>query len=417
MRVLHVHRIAHIPQLLVRELEKNGIEAEFVEGVGTSEKIVTGSPGASSTIVANIRDYDIIHGHYALNRHTIQAFRQARKNGIPFILHCHGSDLRLLTGTSRVDLPLHYRTVSQYIRKRASGILLSTPDLIEFEPRGFYIPNPVDLDMFRPMPGVEKSDRHLILGRQIRNSGILNHIRPDIQYDCVNDGESIPWPENVRLLEHVAYEKLPEFFNHYDHMLGTFGDLISMARLEAMACGLRTFTDFDSAFSKYYNGQSPDNAPDPRQFIQRFHAPNIAIEKLTGIYDGIVSVEHLAVRSCEYAHYQHQQDIGQSGNYCNIEIADLSADNPVHQQGDTCHCQPCQDRPPQMLSHGVFFLSYAPVVQNEEDCLADHQGKCSTHKPCIQNQNVCHDCKNACCDPDIYGDLPLGISAPQCGFH
>jgi len=55
MRVLHVHRIAHIPQLLVRELEKNGIEAEFVEEVGTSEKIVTGSPGASSTIVANIR--------------------------------------------------------------------------------------------------------------------------------------------------------------------------------------------------------------------------------------------------------------------------------------------------------------------------------------------------------------------------
>ncbi len=271
MKVLHVHQIAHIPQLLVKELNKNGIEASFTEEVSA----------------AAIKNYDIIHCHYALNRHTIDAFKLARKSKISFILHCHGSDLRLLSGTERKKLPWHYKTISQYIRKRSAKILLSTPDLIEFEPRGIYIPNPVDVNHFRPMPDVEKTGRQLIMGKLISGSRILKHIKPEIQYDCVNNGEKIQWPDNVKMLNYMPYEKLPKFFNGYENMLGTFGDLISMARLEAMACGLKTFTDFEKSFTKYYDGQSPDNAPDPRQFIKQFHAPEIAVDKLIEIYDAV----------------------------------------------------------------------------------------------------------------------------------
>ena len=272
MKVLHVHQIAHIPQLLVQELKKKGIEAEFVEQAS----------------VQKIKEFDIIHGHYALNRHTIDAFKLAKKNDIPFILHCHGSDLRLLNGMKRISLPWHYKTISQHIRKRSVKILLSTPDLIEFEPRGIYIPNPVDMDLFRPMPEVEKTGRQLIMGKFITGSKILEHIKPDMKYNCVNDGEKIQWPDNVKMLDYVPYNQLPKFFNGYENMIGTFGDLISMARLEAMACGLNTFTDFEKLFAKYYDGQSPDNAENPRQFIQRFHAPEIAIAKLIEIYGEII---------------------------------------------------------------------------------------------------------------------------------
>jgi len=268
MKVLHVHQIAHIPQLLCKELRNQGVKAMFVER-------------ASPEI---IDDYDIVHGHYALNRNTIDAFRLARSRGIPFILHCHGSDLRLLTGTERVGLPFFYRKISQYIRKRSSAILLSTPDLTEFEPEGTYIPNPVDLELFRPMPEVEKTDRSLIMGKQISGSRILEFIKQDIQYDCVNNGQKIDWPANVECLEYVPYKELPEFFNRYTEMLGTFGDLISMARLEAMACGLRTFTDFEEKYISFYEGQSPDRAQEPREFITRFHSPEIAVKKLIGIY-------------------------------------------------------------------------------------------------------------------------------------
>jgi len=271
MRVLHVHQIAHIPQLLVKHLRLRGLDCEFSE---------TADPG-------KIKSFDIIHGHYALNRNTIDAFRLARKNGIPFVLHCHGSDLRLLTGTGRRRLPFHYRMVSEHIRKRSSKILLSTPDLLEFEPGGEYVPNPVDLDTFFPVSGVKKTERTLICGKQVKGSRLLEFIRPDVEYDCVNTGYPYRFPANVRTLPYVDYPRFPEFLNRYKSMIGTVGDVISMARLEAMACGLGTFTDFDAAFSEFYNRQNPDTVADPRKFIYDFHRPEIAVEKLLNVYGGI----------------------------------------------------------------------------------------------------------------------------------
>ncbi len=271
MRILHVHQIAHIPQLLVRNLRQKGLDCEFTEKADPK----------------TIKSFDMVHGHYALNRKTIDAFRLARRNRIPFIIHCHGSDLRLLTGTGRTGLPFHYRLVSEYIRNRSAKILLSTPDLIKFEPRGEYVPNPVDLEKFFPMPGAKKTGRTLICGKQVKGSKLLNFIKPDIEYDCVNTGHSFEFPDNVRILPYVDYSVFNEFLNMYESMIGTIGDLISMARLEAMACGLKTFTNFDARFAQFYNGHNPDTAADPRKFITDFHRPVIAVEKLLTVYDGI----------------------------------------------------------------------------------------------------------------------------------
>ncbi len=271
MKVLHVHQIAHIPQLLVRHLSEAGVESSFMERADASA----------------VKLHDIIHGHYALNRNTIDAFRLARKYGKSFILHCHGSDLRLLTGTGRKNLPFHYSMISKHIRDRSARIILSTPDLTEFEPRGTYIPNPVDLQRFRPMPEITKSPRHLICGKQVKGSRLLDFIKPDVEYDCVNNGYQFKFPPNVRMLPFVDYARFHEFLNGYGFMIGTVGDVISMARLEAMACGLRTFTDFDRKFISCYDGQNPDDAPEPRKFVERFHRPEISVSELLKVYDGI----------------------------------------------------------------------------------------------------------------------------------
>ncbi len=55
-----------------------------------------------------------------------------------------------------------------------------------------------------------------------------------------------------------------------------------------MACGLKTFTDFDTRFTKYYDGQNPDTVPDPRGFIERFHNPKIAVARLIEVYGDLV---------------------------------------------------------------------------------------------------------------------------------
>jgi glycosyltransferase involved in cell wall biosynthesis len=272
MKVLHVHQIAHIPQLLVRHLKSKGLDAEFVENANASQ----------------VKNSDLVHGHYALNRNTIRAFRLARKYDVPFILHCHGSDLRLLNGTGRTQLPFHYRAISEHIRKHSARILLSTPDLLEFEKRGEYVPNPVDLDRFRPMPEIDKSPRHLICGKQVKGSRLLEFVKPEIEYDCVNTGYKFDFPANVKILPYVDYSQFHEFLNHYEFMIGTVGDVISMARLEAMACGLQTLTDFDVHFTKYYGGQNPDSVKNPRDFIKQFHEPEIAVAQLIKIYGGIL---------------------------------------------------------------------------------------------------------------------------------
>ncbi len=272
MRILHVHNIAHIPPLVVRKLGERGISADFVEDVRTID----------------IKKYDIIHGHYALNRATIRAFRAANKADMPFILHCHGSDLRRISIHGRKPLPAYLSTVSKYVRKGARHIFLSTPDLIEWEKKGEYVPNPVDLERFKPMPEVETVDRSLIFGRFLEGDRAFEHIKPGRKYDGVNMAEGIKFPENVRVLPKVPHDNLPRFFNQYSDMLGTMSDLISMGRMEAMACGLRTFTGFEKAFITYYDGDNPDEASDPRAFIEKHHHPDICIDRFIEVYEKII---------------------------------------------------------------------------------------------------------------------------------
>ena len=271
MRVLHVHQIAYIPKFLAAELRKRGIEADFTEEVDAQ----------------SVKSYDMVHGHYALNKKTIRAFRAARRAKVPFILHCHGSDVRLLTGTGRRELPFHYRIISNHLRKRAAKVFLSTPDLIEFAPDGEYVPNPVNLEMFRPMPEIKRSGRVLICGKQVKGSRLLDFIEPGVEYDCVNPGYQFDFPKNVRQLPSVPREKLAGFLNSYERMIGTVGDVISMARLEAMACGLDTFTDFESTFTRYYDGTNPDTASDPRAWVRKYHSPEIIINRLLEVYEAV----------------------------------------------------------------------------------------------------------------------------------
>ncbi|MDI6887177.1 MAG: hypothetical protein QMC98_00865 [Candidatus Thermoplasmatota archaeon] len=263
MNILQVHNTANIPQLLAKTLRKLGVNCDFFE----------------STAEVDVRNYDIVHGHYALNKSTIKAFLKCKKYNVPFVLHCHGSDVRLLKANGMVKLPLHLYLTSKFLRKCS--------DLCEFS-EGIYLPNPVDLEMFKPM-SIEKSDRILICGKQIKGSNLLDYIEKDKEYDCVDFGCLPKLQKNVRIIQRVPYEELPFLLNKYRFMIGTIGDPVSMTRLCAMACGLKTFTNFPEKYTSYYNFENPDRVSDPRKFIEKYHDPMKICKYLIDKYSEIIN--------------------------------------------------------------------------------------------------------------------------------
>jgi len=272
VKVLHVHNVAYVPATLVKGLRKLGVEADFVEDAKG----------------ADVSKYDVVHVHYAVNAHSLRAISLARDAGRPVVLHHHGSDVRIVSPPRMKPLPPWWSFVSKWARKRAAKVLLSTPDLVRFCPQGEYIPNPVDLEVFFPT-GDAKLERILICGRQFKGSKLPQLIDPERQYDIVGPGYVHKLPPNVRRLPMVPRERFAAFLNQYPEMWGAFGDLVTMARLEAMACGLRTFSDFDQVYVSYYDGQNPDSVEKPREFVQRYHDSDAVAKKHLAIYEGLTS--------------------------------------------------------------------------------------------------------------------------------
>lgn len=272
MKILQVHNVAHIPQLLAETIQKLGVSCDLVENVAE----------------VNIRDYDLVHAHYALNKSTIKAFLKCKKYNIPFVLHCHGSDARLVKANGLVKLPLHLYLISKFIREHSDLVFLATPDLCAFS-KGLYLPNPVDLELFRPM-NTEKIDKILICGRQIKDSNLLDYIEKDKEYDCVDFGYLPKFQKNVRIIPQVPYEELPELLNRYRFMIGAIGDPVSMTRLCAMACELKTFTNFPEEYLVYYNFENPDKVEDPRKFVEKHHNPIKICKYMIDRYGEIINV-------------------------------------------------------------------------------------------------------------------------------
>jgi glycosyltransferase involved in cell wall biosynthesis len=271
VKVLHVHNVANVPGTLCKALRAAGVDARF-------EEQATGHL---------VRGCDVVHVHYAVNRKSLRAIRLAGKLGKPVVLHHHGSDVRIVAADGMRPLPPWWGAVAKWARKRSARVLLATPDLVDFCPWGIYVPNPVDTDIFEPM-AVEKLDRVLICGRQVKGSRLPEFVDPARRYDCINTGPALRLPANVRMLQPVPRPEFAAFLNRYSEMIGAIGDLVTMARMEAMACGLKTFSDFDEAYVEYYGGENPDRAADPRAFVLRHHAMDIAARKTVGIYEEVL---------------------------------------------------------------------------------------------------------------------------------
>jgi glycosyltransferase involved in cell wall biosynthesis len=214
-------------------------------------------------------NFDLVHIHYAYLGNV------GALGGFPYILHCHGTDLR---GSTLVTRPLIRRAL-----REASHVFYSTPDLAAYverqRPDGEFLPNPIDVQQFRPVvPASERNDVLICCGlTEVKGAGrILKACqrlaveRPDIRITAYGGGEytadfhALP---NVTVAAHQPRWKLPGLINQHGIVVGQVKiGSVGMAELEAMACARPVVTWFNE-LTAY---------PEPPPYVTAVDAVDIA---------------------------------------------------------------------------------------------------------------------------------------------
>jgi glycosyltransferase involved in cell wall biosynthesis len=184
--------------------------------------------------------FDMVHIHYAYLG-MVGILGQ-----FPYILHCHGSDVR--------EIRPYTRHLVERAIDGAARVYYATPDL-EHYVRGrrrdaTFLPNPVDTQLFRPLAPVCDNNSVLVCcslsdikgaGRILSACRILAERRPDIPITVTAGGEhtaafaDLP---NVRVVPYRARNRLPELISEHGIVVGqVLLGALGMAELESIACG------------------------------------------------------------------------------------------------------------------------------------------------------------------------------------
>ena len=264
-KILHVWDIAGVGSIISKYQKKLGYTSRVIKrksfdklGITQYYKETLWDTSAKlfvSKAIAEARKYDIIHLHdawWAIK--PIKILYPSKK----IILHYHGSFLR--------ETPLSKR---KNFEKKVNAILVSTPDLLDFEffKNPIYLPNPVDIELFSPrnipknnqgVSFLKKGMSHNQLADKLKKNGI------EIEFESISSED-----------RNVPYWEMPDFLAKYQFYLDIpiINEKIiphsTLTGLQALSLGL-TVID--------YNFQPIETLPEKNR-------PENVIQQLQEIYD------------------------------------------------------------------------------------------------------------------------------------
>jgi glycosyltransferase involved in cell wall biosynthesis len=312
MRFVQVNDIASVASELAVALRKRGHEVDLLYPRLYGASL----PPVGKLAVAPLRfldwvrlarriragNYDAVHIHYGYLGVVGMLARR------PYVLHCHGDDVRDVS--RRVWAPL----IRLAIRK-ARHVYYSTPDLREpllaIRPDVEFLPNPIDIDTFRPEPLPPEAQDVLVACALNENKGVANILdaariledaRPRTRITALAGGagssaaQDLP---NVVLYLHQPRAKLPALMSRHRVIIGqVYQGAVGMVELEAMACGrpVITWFTYEDAYA----------APPP--FVNAQRGAEIAAA-VTGLLDDPQRCERLGREGRAWVEQNHNASV------------------------------------------------------------------------------------------------------------
>lgn len=240
MKILHLWGTAGVGPMHCHELKKRGYKAHCIMrkafdpfDISTYYKAdvrdISGPQWENLALtMAKTLQPDIIHYHSGF---TLNPRLRLRAPKAMLINHMHGT--RLAT-TDKATLEKFF--------KFSDKVLVSTPDLLPYWPDAEYLPNPIDVELFKPIDCEKDS-----LPVTISSRYVLTDLIDYPEFQIIN-----------RETHGVPYEKMNELLNKYatlidikpyKHRLKPVAEF-SCTGLQALAAGLTVIT----ADGKKHNG-------------------------------------------------------------------------------------------------------------------------------------------------------------------
>jgi glycosyltransferase involved in cell wall biosynthesis len=264
MRILHVHNINQVASIYTSELAKRGHSVAVYEpslkgGFAPLPVKLAFMPKrifALRHIIGslNTNHYDIVHIHWASYGVLGLVSR------VPFIVHCHGTDVR-----ARLKHPL-YRPILTTVLRRAAAVLCVTPDLLPIvraiRPDAIFSPGPIDTEQF--VPGetghLYSPDSWTIMlfarldpekGTETAMQGIVRFAdrHPGVHVRLLDRGllkaeYRRRYGQRFEFSPYVADDEVPRLLQSADVIVGQFSGALGLSELQAMSCAKPLIASF-----------------------------------------------------------------------------------------------------------------------------------------------------------------------------
>ena len=258
MRVVHLTDIASVGGTLVDALRLVGVDADLIDPIRPGRDLrypwkaamlpLRAAGLLSAAARARLKTHDLVHVHYA------RLGVMGPLCGGPYIVHCHGSDVRGVAPSSG------WGALIGPSLRRAARVVYATPDLgpwvIAFRPDARFVPNPVVLSP--EQPASERRDLLVAVRLDpIKGTFAMQEIvarvvamRPATTVTIVDHGREVPAMlaaagATARLISPVPHAAMPSLLAGHRAAIGQMGvGALGNYELEALGAGLVTAASF-----------------------------------------------------------------------------------------------------------------------------------------------------------------------------